>query len=74
MRIEVKFRVDDVNVDRDDCKSKLPYGVETYPNLFDEGYSVLVDVTTDDMVKVLQGNGFEVIKKVRKKYNKEVIV
>jgi hypothetical protein len=60
--IDVKFRVDGVNVGRDDgCK--MPYGVETYPNHYDEGYSVLIDVDTDEMVKVLEDKGYEVNKK-----------
>ena len=60
--IDVKYRVDGVNVKRGDgCK--MPYGVEYYPNYYDEGYSVLVDVKTDDMVKSLEAKGYEVIKK-----------
>ena len=60
--IDVKFRVDGINVMREDCLWKMKYGVESYPNHYDEGYSVLVDVKTDDMVKVLEDNGYEVIK------------
>lgn len=37
----------------------MKYGVESYPN-YDEGYSVLVDVKTDDMVKLLESKGYEV--------------
>ena len=54
--IDVKFRVDGINVE-------VPRLVESYPNHYDEGYSVLVDVKTDDMVKVLEAKGYEVIKK-----------
>jgi len=67
--IDVKFRVDGVNVKREDSLWKLPYNVESYPNHYDEGYSVLVDVKSADMVKVMvkaledNGYGFEFVKK-----------
>lgn len=61
--IDVKFRVDGINVMRKDSPCKVRYGVESYPNDYDGGYSVLIDVRKDDMVKVLEDNGYEVVKK-----------
>jgi len=56
--IDVKFRVDGMNVLRDDCDCKMPYGEEQYPTEY--GYSVLIDISTDDMIKVLEAKGYEV--------------
>jgi hypothetical protein len=49
-----------VNVDRD-VGCKMPYGEEIYPSRY--GWSVLIDVSTDEMVKVLTDKGYEVNKK-----------
>ena len=59
--IDVKFRVDGMNVLRSDCPFEMAYGEEIYST--DDGYSVLVDVKTDDMVNVLEAKGYEVIKR-----------
>ena len=55
--IDVKFRVDGVNVFREDgCK--MPYVEEIYPSR--DGWSVLIDVETNHMIEVLKDMGYEV--------------
>ena len=78
--IDVKFRVDGMNVLRDDCPFKMSIGKEfeyatptfrIFPT-DDDGYSVLIfDVTTASMVNVLKSKGYEVIKKEVLKYDEE---
>ena len=61
--IDVKLRVDGTNVKWIGSCWKLPYRVESYPNHHEGGYSVLVDISSDDMVKTVQDNdGYEVIR------------
>ena len=58
--IDVKFRIDGVYVD----EMKLHPKVETYPNHYDDGYSVLVDIDSKDMISVLEDNGYVITKEV----------
>lgn len=59
--VDVKFRVDGVNVDRvDGCG--LRYGEEVYYSLYTGDTSVLIDIDTDEMVKVIKNKGYEVKK------------
>ena len=57
--IDVKFRVDGVNVGREDGCG-MWYGEEIYPSR--DGWSVLIDIDTDEMVKVVKNKGYEVKK------------
>ena len=66
--IDVKFRVDGKNVERGWGTCKMRYGVKSYPNHNDEGYSVHLDVKSIDMVKILEDmyilDDYEVVHRV----------
>ena len=64
--IDVKFRVDDVNVDSEDGCG-MEYCEDFYYVNSQCKWSVLIDVYTDDMVKVLEDKGYEVKKKMEVK-------
>lgn len=61
--IDVKFRIDGVNVEREDSKWKLPYGEDYYYVNNECKWSVVIDIDSDDMVNVLRENGYEVFPK-----------
>ena len=60
--MEWKFRVDGVNVKGDDGCG-LRYSEDSYYVITTGEWSVVIDVNTDEMVRVLKDKGYEVKKR-----------
>ena len=58
--VDVKVRIDGVNVDRDDFTPPFHYGEMMYYSNYNCNYSVFIELGTNEMIKYLTQSGYVV--------------
>ena len=56
--VDVKVRIDGVNVDRDDFTPPFHYGEMMYYSNYNCNYSVFIELGTNEMIKYLTQSGY----------------